>query len=152
MGLQKVWQLSALSAALPQLVGHIVGDVARPSLVGVERLGWFNVRTAYRDAAPSSSRMGAVSISIQEFLADVVMQGKPSEAFHIRPSTTLGIGLLKHGSRIPAQSPGFRPREQNFTVYEHLHSDEDIGFSHVTGSPFTFRDNPYAAALCLNDA
>jgi len=110
MGLQKVWQLSALSAALPQLVGHIVGDVARPSLVGVERLGWFNVRTAYRDAAPSSSRMGAVSISIQEFLADVVKQGKPSEAFHIRPSTTLGIGLLKHGSRIPAQSPGFRPR------------------------------------------
>jgi hypothetical protein len=39
-----------------------------------------------------------------------VKQGKPSEAFHIRPSTTLGIGLLKHGSRIPAQSPGFRPR------------------------------------------
>ena len=37
MGLQKVekevWHRSTLGAALPQLVGHIVGDVARPSLV-----------------------------------------------------------------------------------------------------------------------
>jgi hypothetical protein len=40
VGLQKVekevWHRSALGAALPQLVGHIVGDVARPSFVGVE--------------------------------------------------------------------------------------------------------------------
>jgi len=34
---EKIWHLSALGAALPQLVGHIVGDVARPSFVGVER-------------------------------------------------------------------------------------------------------------------
>jgi len=37
VGLQKVdkevWHRSTLGAALPQLVGHIVGDVARPSLV-----------------------------------------------------------------------------------------------------------------------
>jgi hypothetical protein len=64
-----------------------------------------------------------------------------------RPVTTLGIALLKHGSRIPAQRSGFRVREQDFTVYEHLHSSEDIRFSHVTGSPFTFRDSHYAAAL-----
>ena len=41
MGLQKVekevWHRSALGAALPRLVGDIVGDVARPSFVGVER-------------------------------------------------------------------------------------------------------------------
>ena len=41
VGLQKVekevWHRSALGAALPQLVGDIVGDVARPSFVGVER-------------------------------------------------------------------------------------------------------------------
>ena len=40
MGLQeiekKVWHLSTLGAALPQLVGYIVGDIARPSFVGVE--------------------------------------------------------------------------------------------------------------------
>jgi hypothetical protein len=40
MGLQKVekkgWHLSALGAALPQLVGYIVGDVPRPSFVAVE--------------------------------------------------------------------------------------------------------------------
>jgi hypothetical protein len=41
VGLQKVekevWHRSALlGAALAQLVGHIVGDVARPSFVGVE--------------------------------------------------------------------------------------------------------------------
>jgi hypothetical protein len=33
---EKVWHLSALRAALPQLVGYIAGDVARPSFVGVE--------------------------------------------------------------------------------------------------------------------
>jgi hypothetical protein len=33
---KKVWHLSALGAALPQFVGHIVGDVARPSFVGIE--------------------------------------------------------------------------------------------------------------------
>jgi hypothetical protein len=32
---KKVWHLSALGAALPQLVGDVVGDVARPSFVGV---------------------------------------------------------------------------------------------------------------------
>ena len=41
MGLQeiekKVWHLSTLGAALPQLVGYVVGDVARPSFVSVER-------------------------------------------------------------------------------------------------------------------
>jgi hypothetical protein len=31
------WHLSALGAALSQLVGYIVGDVPRPSFVGVER-------------------------------------------------------------------------------------------------------------------
>ena len=40
MGPQKVekevWHLSAPGAALPQLVGNIVGDIARPSFVGVE--------------------------------------------------------------------------------------------------------------------
>ena len=33
---KKGWHLSALGAALPQLVSYIVGDVARPSFVGVE--------------------------------------------------------------------------------------------------------------------
>jgi hypothetical protein len=32
-----------------------------------------------------------------------------------------------------------------------LHSSEDIRFSPVTGSPFTFRDNHYVAPS-LNDA
>jgi hypothetical protein len=60
-------------------------------------LGWFNVSTAYRDAAPSSSRMGAVSISVQGFLADVVKQGKPFEDLPpMRRATVAG--------RPPAQS------------------------------------------------
>jgi len=33
---KKVWHVSALGAALMQLVRYIVGDVARPSFVGVE--------------------------------------------------------------------------------------------------------------------
>jgi hypothetical protein len=33
---KKVWHLSALGAALAQLVGDIVGNIARPSFVGVE--------------------------------------------------------------------------------------------------------------------
>ena len=40
MGLEKVekkvWHLSALGAALPQLVSDIVGNIARPFFVGVE--------------------------------------------------------------------------------------------------------------------
>src|SRR5215831_20755427 len=34
---KKAWHLSALGAALAQLVGYIIGDVARPSFVSVER-------------------------------------------------------------------------------------------------------------------
>jgi hypothetical protein len=40
MGLQKVekkvWHLSALGAALAQLVGYVVGDIAGPSFIAVE--------------------------------------------------------------------------------------------------------------------